>query len=56
VQPSGLAHRQQTGGAVHSFASLLADLATICAKKIPPTDAMPAFTKITNPPQCNGGP
>ncbi|MGH3542911.1 MAG: IS1634 family transposase [Mycobacterium sp.] len=34
---------------VHSFTSLLADLATICANQIQPTDDMPAFTKITNP-------
>ena len=35
--------------AVHSFTSLLADLATICANQIQPADAMPAFTKITTP-------
>ncbi len=34
---------------VHSFTSLLADLATICANHIQPTHAMPAFTMITNP-------
>jgi hypothetical protein len=34
---------------VHSFTSLLADLATICANQIQPTQDMPAFTKITNP-------
>jgi len=34
---------------VHSFTSLLTDLATICANQIQPTDDMPAFTKITNP-------
>ncbi|HZE16467.1 MAG TPA: IS1634 family transposase [Mycobacterium sp.] len=34
---------------VHSFTSLLADLATICANKIQPSDDMPAFTKITTP-------
>jgi Transposase DDE domain len=34
---------------VHSFTSLLADLATICANHIQPTDDMPAFTKITTP-------
>ena len=33
----------------HSFTSLLADLATICANQIQPADDMPAFTKITNP-------
>jgi hypothetical protein len=35
--------------AVHSFASLLADLATICANQIQPNDDMPAFTMITTP-------
>ena len=34
---------------VHSFTSLLADLATICANQIQPTSDMPAFTKITTP-------
>ena len=34
---------------VHSFTSLLADLATICANQIQPTDDMPTFTKITTP-------
>ena len=34
---------------VHSFTSLLADLATICANHIQPADDMPAFTKITTP-------
>ncbi|MBV8401979.1 MAG: IS1634 family transposase [Acetobacteraceae bacterium] len=34
---------------VHSFTSLLADLATICANHIQPTSDLPAFTKITNP-------
>jgi Transposase DDE domain len=34
---------------VHSFTSLLADLATICANQIQPTQDMPAFTKITSP-------
>ncbi|GFG75413.1 hypothetical protein MBOT_27780 [Mycobacterium botniense] len=34
---------------VHSFTSLLADLATICANQIQPADDMPAFTTITNP-------
>src|ERR1700739_3531613 len=33
----------------HSFTSLLADLATICANQIQPSDDTPAFTKITNP-------
>jgi transposase len=34
---------------VHSFTSLLTDLATICANQIQPTDDLPAFTKITTP-------
>jgi hypothetical protein len=34
---------------VHSFTSLFADLATICANQIQPTEDMPAFTKITSP-------
>jgi hypothetical protein len=34
---------------VHSFTSLLADLATICANQIQPADDMPAFTKLTTP-------
>jgi len=34
---------------VHSFTSLLADLATICANHIQPADDMPAFTKFTTP-------
>ncbi|WP_230871505.1 IS1634 family transposase [Mycobacterium canetti] len=34
---------------VHSFTSLLTDLATICANYIQPTNDLPAFTKITTP-------
>ena len=34
---------------VHSFTSLLADLATICANQIQPADDLPAFSKITTP-------
>jgi Transposase DDE domain len=34
---------------VHSFTSLLADLATICANQIQPADDMPAFTMTTTP-------
>ena len=34
---------------VHSFTSLLADLATVCANHIQPTNDMPAFTLITSP-------
>jgi hypothetical protein len=33
----------------HSFTSLLADLATICANQIQPAHDMPAFTMITTP-------
>jgi hypothetical protein len=41
---------------VHSFTSLLADLATLCANQIQPADDMPAFTMTTTPPHCSGGP
>jgi hypothetical protein len=34
---------------VHSFTSLLADLATICANQIQPTNDTPAFTMTTTP-------
>jgi len=34
---------------VHSFATLLADLATITASRIQPADGLPAFTTITTP-------
>jgi Transposase DDE domain len=34
---------------VHSFTSLLADLATICANTVQPVDDLPAFTKTTIP-------
>jgi hypothetical protein len=34
---------------VHSFTSLLADLATLCANQIQPTNNMPAFTMTTTP-------
>ena len=34
---------------VHSFTSLLTDLATLCANHIQPTDDLPAFTKLTRP-------
>jgi hypothetical protein len=34
---------------VHSFTSLLADLATLCANQIQPANDMPAFTMITSP-------
>ena len=37
------------GTPVHSFTSLLTDLATICANQVQPTDDMPAFTIITTP-------
>ena len=34
---------------LHSFTSLLTDLATICANHIQPTNDLPAFTMITTP-------
>jgi hypothetical protein len=34
---------------VHSFPSLLTDLATICANQIQPTNDLPAFTILTAP-------
>src|SRR5271166_1709931 len=34
---------------VHSFTSLLTDLATICANQIQPADDTPAFTMLTTP-------
>ena len=34
---------------VHSFTSLLADLATICANHVQPTNDLPAFTILTTP-------
>jgi Transposase DDE domain len=34
---------------VHSFTSLLADLATVCANQVQPTDDMPTFTMTTTP-------
>jgi hypothetical protein len=41
--------RTDDGVPVHSFTSLLADLATICANHIQPVDDMPAFTMLTSP-------
>ena len=41
--------RTQDGVAVHSFTSLLADLATICANHIQPNHDVPPFTMITTP-------
>jgi transposase len=41
---------------VHSFTTLLTDLATICANTIQPANDMPAFTKITNPTHYNAKP
>jgi hypothetical protein len=38
-----------TGGPVHSFATLLDDLATIAASRIQPAGGLPAFTVITTP-------
>jgi hypothetical protein len=37
------------GVPVHSFTSLLAHLATLCANHIQPTANMPAFTMLTSP-------
>jgi hypothetical protein len=37
------------GGPVHSFATLLDDLATIAASRIQPAGGLPAFTLITTP-------
>jgi hypothetical protein len=34
---------------VHSFTTLLADLATICTNQIQPADDMPAVTMTTTP-------
>jgi DDE family transposase len=41
--------RTQDGTPIHSFTSLLDDLATICANQIQPAEDMPAFTMITTP-------
>jgi hypothetical protein len=42
--------RTPDGQPVHSFASLLADLATICVNRVQPNDAgLPAFKLITTP-------
>ena len=41
--------RTDDGVPVHSFTSLLADLATICANHIQPVDDMPAFTMHHQP-------
>ena len=41
--------RTTEGTAVHSFTSLLDDLATICANQIQPAHDMPAFTMTTSP-------
>jgi hypothetical protein len=37
------------GGPAHSFATLLADLATIAANRVQPAGDLPAFTIITTP-------
>ena len=37
------------GGPVHSFATLLEELATIAANRIQPAGGLPAFTVITTP-------
>jgi transposase len=41
--------RTQDHTPVHSFTSLLTELATICANHIQPTHDLPAFTKTTTP-------
>jgi hypothetical protein len=41
--------RTQDDYPVHSFTSLLKDLATLCVNHIQPADDMPAFTKLTTP-------
>jgi hypothetical protein len=41
--------RTQDDYPVHSFTSLLADLATLCVNYIQPVHDMPAFTKLTTP-------
>ena len=41
--------RTDDGLPVHSFTTLLADLATICANHIQPVDDIPAFTMLTSP-------
>jgi hypothetical protein len=38
-----------TGGPVHSFATLLEDMAAIAASRIQPAGSLPAFTVITTP-------
>ena len=43
------ATKTAAGGPAHSFATLLADLATITANRIQPTGGLPAFTVITTP-------
>ena len=51
--PSALAKaaaKTTTSGApVHSFATLLEDLATIAANRVQPAGGLPAFTVITTP-------
>jgi hypothetical protein len=41
--------RTQDDYPVHSFTSLLKDLATLCVNHIQPADDMPAFVKLTTP-------
>src|SRR6516162_9117173 len=47
--PVAAAKRTEDDYPVHSFTSLLADLATICANQIQPTNDLPAFTILTTP-------
>ena len=48
--------RTEDDNPVHSFTSLLTDLATICANYIQPTDDLPAFPRPPPPPRYNGAP
>jgi hypothetical protein len=41
--------RNADGERLHSFPSLLADLATVCANRIEPTGDGPAFDVVTTP-------
>jgi transposase len=49
AQKKAARKRTQDDHPVHSFTSLLDDLATICANHIQPTHDMPPFTMITTP-------
>jgi hypothetical protein len=47
--PAAAAKATPSGGPAHSFATLLADLATIAANRVQPAGDLPAFTIITTP-------